>query len=316
MSIGFREYDDIPMREFAEMVKRELLEGDYLSDIKVDDIKIEEVLKNNGLKLTGMVILSGERNMAPNIYLNENHFQYCFGRSMNDICNEISGIYMECINTVPNIENAKELFKPDNLFVKLVNYEANKTMLADCIYEKHNDLALVVRVLYDKRDDGIASTVFKKKDIIFFEDWTEEEIMICAKENTKELFPTVIRPLRDVVEEITDDIELMSAKGIYVISNDMNINGAVAIYDSETMEKYFGPDKELVIVPSSIHECILIDKEVDYEEASEMTKSVNENTVCIEERLSDNVYSYNTTEKEIKQQTGLERSKEEPDLNM
>ncbi len=51
----------------------------------------------------------------------------------------------------------------------------------------------------------------------------------------------------------------------------------------------------LVILPSSIHECVLLRKtiETNYQQLKEMVHEVNEEMVVHEEWLSEHVYRYN-----------------------
>ena len=60
-----------------------------------DSFTVEEktVLKNNGVKLTGIVIMEGEQNCVPNIYLNAYYDQFKDGRCMRDIVYEIVKYY-------------------------------------------------------------------------------------------------------------------------------------------------------------------------------------------------------------------------------
>lgn len=77
-----------------------------------------------------------------------------------------------------------------------------------------------------------------------------------------------------------------------IISNSSNAYGAAAIMDKEVMKKIadvFGED--LYIIPSSVHDCILMPKsESTLEELQEMVYEVNRETVSREDRLSDDIY--------------------------
>ena len=46
----------------------------------------------------------------------------------------------------------------NRFYIRAVNYEQNKERLADCVYEKYNDLALEVRYLVIGNKSDVAST--------------------------------------------------------------------------------------------------------------------------------------------------------------
>ena len=91
-----------------------------------------------------------------------------------------------------------------------------------------------------------------------------------------------------------------------IISNSSNAYGAAAIMDKEVMKKIadvFGED--LYIIPSSVHDCILMPKsESTLEELQEMVYEVNRETVSREDRLSDDIYFFDSITKEITMASG------------
>ena len=90
------------------------------------------------------------------------------------------------------------------------------------------------------------------------------------------------------------------------ISKSFNGFGASAIKDKEVMKKIadvFGED--LYIIPSSVHDCILMPKsESTLEELQEMVYEVNRETVSREDRLSDDIYFFDSITKEITMVSG------------
>lgn len=81
---------------------------------------------------------------------------------------------------------------------------------------------------------------------------------------------------------------------MYVLSNKSNIKGASAMLDKKGIVEL--ADRigvhEFVLLPSSIHECILVPKtsDVDMEMFENMVKEVNATTVDPLERLVDRAY--------------------------
>ena len=60
-------------------------------------------------------------------------------------------------------------------------------------------------------------------------------------------------------------------------------------------------DRDLVILPSSIHEVLLLpyDESILFRELSDMVSNINQNEVAVEDRLSNHVYFYSRTADEI-----------------
>ena len=88
---------------------------------------------------------------------------------------------------------------------------------------------------------------------------------------------------------------------MYVISNSDKTFGAAALLDSDAMDKIEEQIGEFYILPSSVHECILVPKKEDMDLATleNMVQEVNATQVSKEEKLSDHVYAYDSETKEI-----------------
>ena len=84
---------------------------------------------------------------------------------------------------------------------------------------------------------------------------------------------------------------------MYVVSKLGGINGAIAMMDKEalqTLSDRLGGD--LHVLPSSVHEVIVIRAEEEHEhELEDMVKHINETEVPVEDRLSDQIYYYNSS---------------------
>ena len=129
---------------------------------------------------------------------------------------------------------------------------------------------------------------------------TTEELVQYAGENTKHWFPERTADMTEVVSAFmqknkpkTVD-EAISSK-LLILSNTSGINGAsVLLYDNvikELAEKFAS---DLYILPSSIHEVLLlpVNSGADVENLKKTVRHVNEVAVSKEDYLSDNVYIY------------------------
>ena len=97
-------------------------------------------------------------------------------------------------------------------------------------------------------------------------------------------------------------------KEMYVISNEMGLHGAASIlYDEPLQEVAQLLGEDLYILPSSIHEIIVVPCSMgEPEHLSEMVKDINAGVVRAEEVLSDNVYVYDKNTRSISMVTGRE----------
>lgn len=296
---------NMTLEEFAEEIK--LVIPNYLLDINIETINVEKVVKNNGIEMTGLVILESGQNAGPNIYLEYFYHMYQTGRSLDDVCFDIANEYREACKVMGGLDLV-DFAKSENLYVKLVNYDANKDILSKSVFEKNMDMAFMVRLKCNENADGLCSTVLDYK-LLEQLDLTYDEAIKIAKENTLNNWPTKIVPMSEILGS-----ELF--ENMYLLTNSSGINGAAAIMDIDTINDYFG-ENDMYIIPSSIHEVILIpDIGKGENQLSNLVKHVNKFVVSRDEVLSSNIYKYNGKDKTIVQCTGLDRSKDNPERDM
>lgn len=83
---------------------------------------------------------------------------------------------------------------------------------------------------------------------------------------------------------------------LYVLTNSSRVNGAACILYDNLLKKFANDvHSDLYILPSSVHEVIIVPKKnaFDKSELADMVREVNEQGVSQDEILSDNVYEYN-----------------------
>lgn len=101
---------------------------------------------------------------------------------------------------------------------------------------------------------------------------------------------------------------------IYVLTNQNRYYGASAVLSPEVLEKVDRMFPEgFYILPSSVHECIVIPKTegTSLKELGDMVREINRKDVRPEEVLSDHIYEYDKERGRIRQATDtMERRKE------
>lgn len=260
-------------------------------------VKICKVMKNNSLELDSLVILKEGRNFAPNIYLNAYYESYIAGTSLEDIVIRLCMIYKHC--AIPlvqeDFEYSLEAMEP-YIFFRLVSLERNKKVLKQLPYIEFLDLAITFHCLVRNEDNCIGTIRINNEHI---KQWgiTLEDLKKVAFNNTRRLFPPVLKTMKEVLAEYTysDNIDYKDAYPMYILTNEKGINGASCMLYRDVIRDFAHYiNSDLYILPSSIHEVILIPMNYapDKEYFSRMVVDINSSSVPEDEVLSDNVYFY------------------------
>lgn len=179
------------------------------------------------------------------------------------------------------------LFDSKDCYVAAFNIEKNSSWLKDVLWEQYLDFAIVP---YLKRENGIIPI---KKGFLEQLGVTEEYIFNKAKRNT--FYPDNIRVLNPAKEDPFD---------MYIITNKDCLFGA-AMIANKIMMKVFADEiigEDFWVIPSSVHECILLPNMDGFWTGDEVLEMVYEKNQEIEEGifLADSVYYYNKERKELK----------------
>lgn len=284
-------------RDFCEEVRDQI--GEYLVN-DFENIKMETIIKNNGVELVGLVITRQGNDIAPNIYLNEYYDLYEQDiMGMEEICGKISEAYGRALQMVEQnqfeVDNMFENAR-DNVFVKAVNYNMNRERLEHIVHDRFLDLALEVRILIQSDKMGIASTSLTLNELEKT-GMTRSEAIQIAKENTERLFPVSLQNMGDVIP-----LGGIGQVEMYVLSNKQGVNGATHITNEKVLQDFVAEHGDTYILPSSIHEVLLIPAEQcphNAESLAEMVKEVNQFVVNENEVLSNNVYTITENSRKV-----------------
>lgn len=277
-----------------------------LVDEACTSVRLSQVQKNNGVMLTGISIIDDSCSIGPTIYLENFYSDYMNSRSISDIATEIVGVYEanRCVeldvpvNFYMDFNQVKE-----RLIYKVVNYEKNKEMLESVPHKRILDLALIfccVVSIEEKR----GSTVVVKNEHLKMWQVDEATVYEMALNNTPQQLPDRLYRIEDIIgiELDYDEFGINSPVEMYVLTNDRTLFGASVMLYDDVLKKLADQKKsDLYILPSSIHEVIVISTEdfCDADELREMVTSINATGVDPEDVLSDSVYVYNRTTESI-----------------
>lgn len=261
-------------------------------------VKATKVMKNNGVELQGITVYSTDSKIHSTIYLERYYEDFKFGRTIVDITEAITNIY----NEGKRQNNADVMFLynfeaiKNRIVYKVINANANAELLKHVPHQKIHDLAKVYYIELASRGEGVRASVLIKNPLL--KEWgvDEAEVSALAEKNTEVLCPAKIVFMPDILGELGAGLENDDSVRMYVVTNEKNYNGAAAIFYENTLKEFADFLKsDLYILPSSLHECILLPakKGMDVKGLKEMVHEVNRTQVEKEEVLSDSVYTYN-----------------------
>lgn len=280
------------IKEFSEIIKERLEERTGL------EVRLAEVKKNNSVIFHGINIIVPETNILPTIYLESYLKDYENGISLEDTTEAIVRKWeREREHTPVDMEWFKDFSQVrGKVAYRIVNFEANREMLQEIPYIPFLNLAKVFYVALSSEEYGDGSILIQNRHMKFWGVSTEELDEI-ASQNTPKLFQAEVIDLEDVVKEImqseSTEFEISEEDRMYVVTNRARHYGA-AVMCYPSIIKEFAEQKEcdLLIIPSSIHEVIILPYKKNQVYIKNMVKEVNATQVAPEEVLSDSVYVY------------------------
>lgn len=325
--------DERYVEAVVKIIKEELPECEVVSDIAT---------KNNGVQLHGVRIRTADSMIAPMIYLDS---YYAQEYSETECAVAILEQYKEVIENdfsfdVSKLGNFEEI--KDRICYKIVNKEANAELLE---YTPHtplydSDLVCIYYIDLDKK-----ATITIHNGMIQMWGISEEELYDIADYNTPRIYSVVdFKPLNEVVTDamyksgelemikmqagVPEDISLEEYRELFIgmmnsqcpmqmyvlTAKDCSAGASVIMYDSLLSSIYEKLGSDFVMFPASTHEVIVMPKtsELSLAELQDIVKTVNQEELLPEERLSDNVYYFDGRNLSIMTEAMLYTSQQQP----
>lgn len=305
------------MDAFATVVKN-AISSTLGEEYEVDS---REVLKNNGIKLLGITIKHMDESIVPTIYLESFYAKYKEGTmSLKSVVSTIISLYKDnrkdkvpfSVSNITNFDSIRDI-----ICYKLINRDRNEELLQDAPYRTIcGDLAVIYFIFVNRDDDG-TSTITIRNDMLNLWNISEEDLYDLAVNNTQQLFRGSVSSIESVLADYLSlkmdendsaeyfDLcfpEVGSGIPMYICSNTDKINGAGAVLYKDLLKEFAQRvDSDLYVLPSSIHEVILVptSENMDIDYLKNMVAEINTAEVSDEEQLSDNVFIYNRAEDKL-----------------
>lgn len=242
---------------------------------------VREVQKLNGVTLTGITI-KADTNVSPTIYIDK---MYEEGLTVNQAVQAV----LECY----------ERNKRDNMDLSVLNdFQKAKAHLKIRLLNGSNEFdvqrkapapfedLIIVPYLEDIIENG--STRVTRK-LIGAWDVFDDDVFNQAIINTQ--LDIYFKPMFEVLSELMPFADLTEEESpkMYVCSNQSKCYGAAAVlFMRYNMKKQF--PEGCYVIPSSVHETLIVPADLDKDELDEIITEVNSTTVSREDFLSDHAY--------------------------
>ena len=288
-------------------------------------IEAKEVIGNNGVKRHGLVMKGTTQYTNPVIYIDKEYERYSDEEEIDDIYDisqRIIQIYElsknEDIGQEEMVKNINDWnWAKNKVMFTIVNTDKNKEVLKAVPSTPFLDLRYTYYIQLQNCNFENGNVRIKNE---YLDRWdiTLEELHKQAVKNLMKFTEEEMEPMVDVVlkilfegnnefkEEGTKFIREVNSESEYsemhVLSTTSHIYGAVYMFYSSKIKALADKlDSDLYILPSSIHELILIPvlENEEVETLREMVNQVNEESVENIDYLSDNVYRFNRNTEEI-----------------
>lgn len=242
--------------EFLQKVLQEL-QNDFSSEYQFIPT---EIPKNNGGVRHSLIINKEAAGISPCIRMDGFFNDYLSGCSLKKITEEIRAAYKSAAEKRFDLPAFSEwdLIRP-NICCRLVNSEKNEAMLSELPHRKFLDLA-VVYYAQVRISGGTMGNIQIKNEHMGFWGVDEETLYRAAMSNRKERPETEMKSMDEMLEEMLGQGWIGNCRDtyapqMYVLGHKDHMYGAVEMLDKKVLKKaaeIFG--KELIILPSSIHE--------------------------------------------------------------
>ena len=287
---------------FKEMVEESILE--YLPEEYAGaNINVDEV-KKASMVYTGLTVRKPSTNVAPIINLDMIYMAYKGGKaSVNEVLEEIASQIIEGYKNAVNFNDISVKFDDvkDKIVFSLVSYEAGRQLFSSRPYIIcQKDIVVIFKICLDSSIVTIPIT----NNI--FNSWgrSVDELFTIAINNIAKIMPMRMDSMADIMrqmwgEDLIDGINpemLLESPLQYVVSTENKLDGAVTLLMPSRLEEIRNRIKDdFYILPSSIHELIIMpvsSTPTSAEELNQMVREVNATEVAPDEVLTNHAFLY------------------------
>lgn len=279
------------------------------------EVSIVNKMRNNGILEKCIKVDIPGCNMSPSIGTLSLYEHY---REFDDLDKIVSALSKKIIEDKNRQIDTMSVLSKENIlnstYLMVINAKSNQKLLSETphYFIAEGELAVIPRLNISITDKS--GFIILKNDLLPKLQMTGDEILQIAKLNTSSqnlfeinsLLSETMQAMTDNGEDIADDFSEffteITPKAFVVTNKDKKL-GACCLACPEvigTAIEKMGFD--CYILPSSIHEVILVEKKGnadEIEELRDMVNQVNRQSIPANEILSDQVFQYNQKTKKI-----------------
>lgn len=300
--------------KFTENVRDDLAKtlSDSFSNISVE---ISEVSKLQGQSYTGLAIRHDDSAIAASINLEQFYDLYEDGAIYEDVLQKLTDHVVTGFAQTPDID--VDVLKDyglvkQHLTIQMVGAESNADKLTSLPHQMMEDMAAVYRISFGDISGGRASVVVTNQMLDSY-GITQEQLHQDAIVAVQKQDPLSIKNMDEIMFEMTDGFmgSMDNPQSpMWVATNESRFNGAAVIAYPEFMDLAAKQlEGNFYILPSSTHELLLIPESfgMKAQELKAMVTQVNASEVRPEEKLTDNVYHFDSVARAFEQADKYEK---------
>ena len=272
--------------EFKEWSKDHI--KDYLPEgLSGAEVRVHRITKP-GLSYDSLTVRDHSNTAVPAVNLDEMYSRYLSGYSLQEVGEAMAiTAQIDTPNVDMNVFNDYDEARK-RLFLRVNNAAANRELLSKVPHEMHGDMAVTYHISLGQEGGALTSTIINY-DLLNALGIPEDQLRKDAHENSKTIMPARVESLPGMIG-MGDETP---GKDLLVLTNDMRINGASALFYPDVMDTIGDRIGSFYVCPSSIHEMIIVPESAsNARDLGKILHSVNESFVRPEEKLSDTVYHF------------------------
>ena len=284
--------------EFKAAVTEEISNRLQATDIIVESTSVQK----NNIELDGLSFRRGGCSAAAVLYLNSMY---------EELDGDVTGAVQQIMDTLElnmpedmfSIKSLNDIVydwnKVKNLIImKIVNVAGNAEFLKDKPHTTEAGLAAVYaidvsNIMMDPRGLSTVTITDKHLDVLGVDLSQLHEAAVRNMESQADLqsMATILAGMMGVEADDVPDVP-----GMNVLTNTSRVNGAAMLFVPSAMDMvHERVGEDIVILPSSIHEVIILNRAgifCDIKDMVAMVREINATQVSPEERLADDVFTY------------------------
>lgn len=270
----------------------------------------------------GITYMPRDGTVGMTFYAEDAYKDYQTGNTIDQIADNIFQTIKEYSEKLPVDMDFKEIIKPENIIPELIPAEGNEEFLKMVPHVPFGNLQIIFKFNFPDFSWGAAKANVPYR---YLEQlgWNEEKLLAAAVNNPIYKDDIRLMPLAGAMfgmqgKSVKDDLSFLDdlSEKMVVITNSSKDYGASAILDKDAMSRVaeaFGGN--VYILPINVDECLLTpEDEMLLEDLRELLYKTNRECLLPEERLSDEIYRFDSITKEITMASGQKERSERQEL--